>query len=113
MAEFTPIQQARRNALSAFIALLKMEHDLLSMDYTENAHVPEAVSDEEWVFLVREIGRSRLTFITENIQLMLNDPQKYADKTHTLMVAAARDIAEPFRAYQAMSREMGYWRLNP
>ena len=94
MADFTPIQQARRNALSALVAIIKMEHELLALDFAENANEPESVNDKEWVELVKGFARSRLAFITRDMGLMLNNPQQFADMMAEILADTAADIAK-------------------
>lgn len=93
MTEFTPLQQARRNALGALVNMLKMEYELLALDFADNANDPESVSDEEWTGLVKSFGRARLAFLTRDMAMMLQDPQGYVAMVNEILADTARDIA--------------------
>ena len=94
MADFTPIQQARRNALGALVNMVKMEHELLALDFAENANEPESVSDVEWTELIKDFARSRLAFVIRDTALLLNDPQQFADMMAKILADTTATIAK-------------------
>lgn len=93
MAEFTPLQQARRNALGALVNMLKMEYELLALDFADNANEPESVSDVEWLELVKSFGRARLAFLTRDMSMLLTDPEGYVTMVNEILADTVRDIA--------------------
>lgn len=75
----TEIETLRKEALRAWLDLIKAEFDALEADFAENVEGNEAdaFSDAIWHDLIYMIADSRLIFATRDYLTMRDDPAEF------------------------------------